>query len=377
LFSYNDTSDVWTESAYIKASNTGASDEFGYSLAFSADATVLAIGAYQESNPATGVTTDGTNGSETPNISGATSSGAVYLFNKSGGTWSQIAYVKASNTTARDNFGRSLDLSSDGHTLAVGAQEEENGAVGITNGSTNTESGKVVDSGAVYLFSDSSGNWIQTAYIKASNTGTSDRFGHSVSIDADGSTLAVGAYLEDNSATGVITDDSEGLGDIGTEADSGAVYLFDNDGVNWTQTAYIKASNTNAGDGFGYDVVLSSDGNTLAVGAFSEDSSLTGITTDGSETSAATTEAESGAVYLFTNDGVSWAQTSYVKASNTEAGDHFGASLALSNDVEILAIGAYGEANSATGIITNGSESATTGTGDVGTATNSGAVYIF
>ncbi|MEZ9699548.1 FG-GAP repeat protein, partial [Vibrio sp. 10N.286.45.F3] len=94
-------------------------------------------------------------------------------------------------------------------------------------------------------------------YIKASNPGSGDDFGYSVALSSDGNTLAVGAPREDSNGTG---------------ANSGAVYLFRYRASTWTQEAYIKASNTDSDDYFGTSVALSSDGNTLAVGADSEDS---------------------------------------------------------------------------------------------------------
>src|SRR6185369_603680 len=90
--------------AYLKASNTGASDLFGSSVALSADGSTLAVGAYQEASAATGI-----GGNQTDNSAG--SAGAVYVFTRSGTTWSQQAYLKASNTGAGDFFGSSVALS--------------------------------------------------------------------------------------------------------------------------------------------------------------------------------------------------------------------------------------------------------------------------
>ena len=98
------------------------------------------------------------------------------------------------------------------------------------------------------------------------------------------------------------------------------MYVFiRNDGI-WTQQAYIKASNTDAGDRFGGSVRLSADGNTLAVGALGESSSATGVNGDQADNSA----TQSGAVYIFTRSGASWSQQAYIKASNTDPDDLFG-----------------------------------------------------
>src|SRR5262249_34584618 len=83
----------------------------------------------------------------------------------------------------------------------------------------------------------------QQAYIKASNTGANDWFGFSTAISGD--TLVVAAAFEDSGATGVNGNQSDN-----EATDSGAVYVFVRNGTNWVQQAYLKASNTDAGDGF-------------------------------------------------------------------------------------------------------------------------------
>jgi hypothetical protein len=129
---------------------------------------------------------------------------------------------------------------------------------------------------------DTSGDWSQQAYIKASNTEAGDGF-RAVALDGD--TLAVGAGGEDSSATGVNGDQDDNSAD-----DSGAVYVFTRDASgDWSQQAYIKASNTEAGDGFR---AVALDGETLVVGAPDEDSSVNGDQADNSA-------SRSGAVYVF------------------------------------------------------------------------------
>ena len=99
-------------------------------------------------------------------------------------------------------------------------------------------------------------------YFKASNTGADDLFGHSIALSADGNTLAVGAVYEDSAATGIGGNQADN-----SAIDSGAVYVFTRAGSSWSQQAYFKASNTDAGDGFGDSLALPSDASTLAVGA--------------------------------------------------------------------------------------------------------------
>jgi hypothetical protein len=340
---------TWAQQAYIKASNTDAQDRFGGAVSLSADGNTLAVGAYDEDSSATGVDSDQTDNT-------LVSAGAAYVFTRSGETWSQQAYLKASNTGDGDAFGFSVSLASDGNTLAVGAHYEDSSTTGV-NGNQADDSSSY--SGAVYLFTRSAATWTQQAYLKANNTTGGDRFGFVVSLASDGNTLAVGAHYEDSSTTGVNGDQADN-----TVADSGAVYVFTRSGTAWTQQAYIKASNTTAGDMFGGAVSLSSDGNTLAVGAAEEDSSATGVDGDQTDNSA----ANSGAVYVYTRSGTTWTQQAYLKASNTGDIDVFGYSVSLSSDGNTLAVGAPREASSATGVDGDQTDNS---------AADSGAVYVF
>lgn len=338
-----------SQEAYIKASNTGAGDQFGWSVALSSDGNTLAIGAPAEASAAIGI-----GGNQADNSAHA--SGAVYVFGRVGGAWVQQAYVKASNTGSGARFGVAVALSSDGNTLAVGARGEASSAAGVDG---NQADDSAYSAGAVYLFRRTGSTWSQQAYVKASNTEADDWFGYAVALSSDGDTLAVGAYQEASSATGVDGDQADNSASY-----AGAVYVFSRAGGTWSQQAYVKASNTKAGDLFGNAVVLSSDGNTLAVGASHEASSATGVGGDEADDSA----SGAGAVYVFTRVGSSWAQQAYVKASNTRAGDRFGASVELSSDGDTLAVGAYDEDSSATGV--GGDEADDS-------ATDAGAVYVF
>jgi hypothetical protein len=194
----------------------------------------------------------------------------------------------------------------------------------------------------VYTFARSgAGVWSQEAYLKASNTGIGDIFGTKVVLAADGNTLAVGALSEDSGATGVDGNQADD-----TAANSGAVYVFVRTGTVWRQQAYLKASNTGADDRFGVAVALSADGNTLLVGATGEDGNAIGIGGDAADNSA----NNSGAAYLFVRAGTGWVQRAYVKAPNTDAGDVFGLSAAVSADGSSFAVAALFEASAATGI---------------------------
>jgi len=329
---------------YIKASNPDAYDNFGISVALSADGKTLAVGSFGEDSDATGIDGDQTNN----NLAGT---GAVYVYVRNDSNWRQQAYLKASATQMGYDFGRVLSLSADGNTLAVGA-------LGDNSSATETSDDSATNSGAVYVYARSGDSWGREAYVKASNTEERDYFGSSVALSADGNTLAVGAYGEDSDATGIggdqLKDNAYG---------AGAVYVYVREGL-WQQQAYIKASNTGAGDDFGASVALSANGNTLAVGAVGEDSAATGINGDEGDNSA----EYAGAVYMFSRDNNVWAQHVYVKASNNEKEDGFGSAVTLSADGNTLAVAAYGEDSAVTGI--NGDE-------NDNNANNAGAVYVF
>jgi hypothetical protein len=339
---------TWSEQAYIKASNTRAQAAFGSGVALSADGNTLVVGSSGESSNATGI-----NGNQTD--TSTPGSGAVYVFTRSGTTWSQVSYVKASNT-ALHSFGSTVALSGDATTLAVGASGDSSDAVGINGNETDTSA---FVAGAVYVFALAGTTGSQQAYVKASNTTTYAYFGDSLALSNDGSTLAVGADGEPSGATGVNGDQSD------TSAhQSGAVYVFTRSGTTWSQEAYVKASNTSEGGRFGCSVALSSDGNTLAAGAFGESSRATGIDGNQSDTSA----GQSGAAYLFQRAGASWSQAAYVKASNTRADANFGDSIALSGGGNTLAVGATLESSDATGV---------DGDQQDGEDEQAGAAYVF
>ena len=302
VFVRDSSSAEWSQQAYIKGDNTGTFDNFGFSISLSDDGNSLAVGAYNEGGNSTGVNVNGEQNNDT------LGSGAVYVFTRSGTNWSQQAYIKASNNSVDNQFGWSVSLSDDGNTLAVGSHLEDSNSTGVdsvgNNNSTNT--------GAVYVFTRRGEDWSQQAYIKASNSGVGDQFGYSVSLSGDGNTLAVGAWGEDSSSTGVDSLENN------NSTDTGAVYVFTRRGDDWSQQAYIKASNSGDDDEFGTPVSLSDDGNTLAVGADNEDGNSTGVGGEQNNNSTNT-----GAVYVFNRSGTVWSQQAYIKASNSGADDQF------------------------------------------------------
>ena len=211
--------DEFAQQAYLNAFNAEDNDQFGFSISLSDD--TLAVGAVGKNS----------------DINNDIDIGAVYVFTRDiDGLWSQQAYLKASNAEDNDQFGFSVALSGD--TLAVGAVGK------------NSIDNIKPDIGAVYVFTrDIDGNWTQQALLRASNAEVNDQFGFSISLSND--TLAVGA--------------------VGKDIDAGAVYVFTRDNAgDWRQQDFIRAFNAEAGDLFGGAVALAGD--TLAVGAVGKNS---------------------------------------------------------------------------------------------------------
>ena len=354
----------------------------------------------------------------------------------SGNLVDAIGYFKASNTGIYDpvadpgwgdNFGSSVALSDDGATLVVGARGEDSSTFGTAANDIPAaqQDDNATDSGAVYVFEKrADGSWRQTAYIKASNPDSRDRFGEVLTVSGDGKVIAVGAPFEKSASqqiNGNQFDNSQG--------DAGAVYAFGRrDDGSWAQQAYIKGSNSDYGDRFGNALALNHDGTTLAVGSFfsgpggnmgpgnvyvyvrksyvwsqqqvlaasnaengdrfgcavslSADGSLLSIgandeASNAKGTSGGTTEQSnndapsSGAVYVFSRANNLWTQQAYLKASNTDSGDNFGISVDISADGSRLVVGAFGESSGATGA------QATNVDQQDNSAEYSGAAYVF
>ena len=163
---------VIAQSAYFKSSNPVTEDYFGYSVAVSGETVVVGV-PYATAN----------------------NTGAVHVFTRTGGVWTQQASLAAGNPGPDDLFGYSVGISGD--TLVVGALSEDSSTAGV-NGIPNENAS---NSGAAYVFTRSAGIWSQQGFLKAGNPGAGDQFGESVAVSGD--TVVVGAKNEDSSTPGV------------------------------------------------------------------------------------------------------------------------------------------------------------------------------
>lgn len=334
IYVFTRVNDSWTEQAHIFASTPGADDQFGERVSISADGNTIAVTCSYDDN------------------SIGTNAGSVYVFTRSGSTWTEQAILKANDGVPAGRFGNSVSLSSDGNILAVGSEWKNSiaGSVYIftRSGTTWTQSTQLVGSdtvandhfgnavsispdgttlavaarqdsisgllnvGSVYIFTRSGSTWTEQAHLVASDGAANDYFGHTVSLTYNGNLVAIGAYQAEIS--GVFN--------------SGAVYIFARSGTTWTQQAKLYASDYTVGsdDEFGYSVSLNADGTVLAVGAYLEDG---------------TSGSQSGATYMFTRSGTTWTQQTKISYSNLDYGDRFGTSVALSQSGTTLAVGAH------------------------------------
>lgn len=273
--------------AYGKASNTGAGDGFGASVAIWGD--TLVAGAPFEDSSAAGV--DGAQ--DTDDVS---NSGAVYVFKRHGATWLQEAYLKASDSDLHANFGKSVALWGD--TLAVGSPYWQ---------------------GSVYVFRRRDASWAEEAKLAASNGGDDDQFGRCIALWDD--TLVISAPNEDSAAIGI-----NGAENDDSASNSGAAYVFRRSGDQWRQEAYLKASNTQSSDEFGHSIALWED--TLVVGAPYEGSSSAGINGPQNDDGA----TNSGAIYVFQRNDAYWMQAAYIKSSQPAVHHYFGSNVSAWQD---------------------------------------------
>ena len=247
----------------MKASNTRVGHAFGIDVSLDGD--TLAVGAAKKVAVRPGSMAINP-------ITAVINAGAVYVYTRTAGVWTQQAYVKASNTNMGNPFGSGdifgITVALNGDTLVVGAWGEASCASGIDGNQLDNGCGA---SGAVYIFARTNTRWSQVAYVKPIRA----------CRPASQTVWAVAGVRRHDTRRRVGWTKPAREGSIRPQAQtivpqSGAVYLFSRTATSWAQRAFVKASNTEAWDRFGTSG-LAIAGNTLAVGATHEDSCATGI----------------------------------------------------------------------------------------------------
>ena len=282
VYVFNYDGNVWQQQAYLKTGEIGFFLNVGSAMSFSADGNVLAVGSFY--------------------------SGKVYIFrrNANNNQWSLDSAVNSAISGRNDHFGDSLELSSDGNTLAVGAR-------------TKDSDGGLADVGVVHVFEYENNLWVESAILTASahegddsfSAAAEDQFGNSISLSGDGATLVVGAHEKGFEAIDRV----------------GAVYIFRKDEAdNWIQLAAFRPEEPTRHNYFGSSVKISPDAKTIAIGAIASHLAL-----------------PPSKVHILKNDnGVAWTRSAVVFQATDflSSSDKFGSSVSLSADGSILAVGA-------------------------------------
>lgn len=301
LYRWSQSVGDWSLKSYFKASNANQNDAFGNSVSISGDGTTIAIGASSE---------DSADSTEANN--GANSAGAVYVFKEDGfENWNQEAYIKASDVSAGDKFGRSVSLDGSGGSLIVGADGHN-----VASPSS---------SGAVYYYTRAGTLWTEKEILKQPTPTLFGKFGSNIDLSEDGQTCIISATGED---TG-----------------KGTTYIYALNSGAWSQEDRLtppEAERTNV-DLFGSSVSITADGNKVLIGAIGEDGN--GLALDSGEFANPLNGGanNSGAAYTFVRSGVNWSQEHYLKASNANAFDGFGSSVAISSTGNVIIVGAPSE----------------------------------
>ena len=153
---FKNTEDRWSQSVILNASDKAAGAHFGTSVSIYNDTALI--------------------GAKGATSGGYSTAGQAYVFKNSGGTWSQVAILNASDKVASAHFGTSVSIYND--TAVIGSY-------GVTTGEYSS-------AGQVYVFKNSKGTWSQVAILNASDKMGGAFFGDSISIYND--TAVIGAY---------------------------------------------------------------------------------------------------------------------------------------------------------------------------------------
>jgi trimeric autotransporter adhesin len=334
--------------SYLKSQVTYPEKRFGWSVAMDGDGSTLAVGALFDHSGSRQV--DGNQFNQS-----AYASGAIFVFERTGLTWRQAAYLKTSNADLGDWFGFSVAISEDGDTIVGGAPFEASRSTGV-NGQSSDNS--VVRAGAAYVFQRDGGSWTQTAYLKPQFSPSDfDTFGWSVAISADGRIIVVGTPAEDSSGVGFngVVDEAAVQG--------GAVSVFVMDAGQWVPGGTLRPEQRRGGAQFGTAMAVNTDGTRLVVGA-PEENGLPQYA-DGGEDPAG---FGWGAGYVFDRADAGWAQVARLTPAVPGLGDRFGFSVAIDGRGDLVAVGAPLERSASSGVDGNAADDS---------LLSAGAVYLF
>ncbi|OHD57640.1 MAG: hypothetical protein A2Y33_06280 [Spirochaetes bacterium GWF1_51_8] len=266
----------------ITALDGESEDLFGWDAALNADGSVAVVGALCDFERQ------------------SFHHGSAYIYLREGAVWKQAQKLVPPQGPDMLSFGKSVTVSADGKVIVVGAYGDD-----YENGN---------DQGSAYVYKKKGGEWVQIQKLTYSDGGVKKesgfadgRFGCAVSVSADGKVIMVGEYYD--------------------SFQTGKAYIYRWNGEKYKQETMISAPGAQAGDEFGYHAALSGDGKTALIGAGFAD---TGVSQD------------TGAAYLFTNSGASWALAQKIVKSDFPEGAYLGRGLGLSFDGSVVVLGASG-----------------------------------
>jgi hypothetical protein len=228
VYVFDRNGDTFNQVGILTGSNANLSgDNFGFSVATSADGKTIVVGA---------------TGDEL-SVSATTGYGLVYVFDRNGDAFNQVGIITGTyaNTSA-DEFGFSVATSADGKTIVVGAQSDE--IPGLAD-----------STGVGYVYDRVGNSFNQVGILTGLySTQGGDKFGNSVAMSADGKKIMVGAWW----------DEIPGV----TPLNSGLVYIFNRVGNTFNRVGILTGSYAVDGvDYFGFSVATSADGKNIIVGA--------------------------------------------------------------------------------------------------------------
>jgi hypothetical protein len=272
---YTKVGATWSLTQKIFSSDIAASDYFGSGVCVSGDGSTIVVGAPADDD-------------------GASAQGSAYIFEKVGGTWTQVQKIIQSDTRSSGFFGSRVRISNDGTTLVVGAYEHDGVGANV---------------GAAYIFDKSGGGtWSQTLKLYPPNT-TTQFYAQGLDISGDGNVIAVGAPRDDT-----------------TSSNMGRVFMYVKSGGAWsnTPTQTFQYNTAVAEDKyFGWSVGLSQNGNTLIVGAPYED----------------TEQTQSGAIHIYERTNGVWTPVKREYTGVNPSGEGLGTSVAISDDGKVYIAG--------------------------------------
>lgn len=225
--------------------------------------------------------------------------GVVYVFERSGGSWTDTALLTPDEQGRGDYFGDDLAVTASGEVAVVGGPFEEQPGSEFA--------------GAAYVFSRTDGSWTQAARLGGDTADKDDYYGGSVDIDADGQTVLVGA-----------PGDEDTFGENG-----GAAYVYTRSDDRWQMQSNLLSEDDRHHVGIGGEVHLTDEGSTAVVSGAIDHSS--------GESSTA------GTVYVLERSESSWTLVDEITSSNPQHNGGFGATVGLSADASTIVAAAQGE----------------------------------